>query len=419
VEALALVCTSLSDVRTMCAASCTSSSARQRILSTCTGTLQLQIETFTEDAQGSKQEAAAAVAAAALTRVNHQAAWLAEYGALVGELQLCLDSRLNRADAAGLQAALRSPLQLRQLRLSASRPAALLQQLDPSNLTCLVLELDPSQLRSAASQLLGAALGRLTSLRQLAITGDESQPHGSMAAAPAGMPQLTQLLLHPQLAAAALAQLPSQLVELRLSGPDCDAAELVTKVNALLRLQTLKLAYGASSEVQARVLDHAPAWCELVTLRQLGVASRSAEHNVQLLNSIAATTSLTQLVGHFEDIGRGAPLAALSSLRHLQELKLAFLPNNDSLYSWGQRLFSHQLTQLRSLDVHPGKMRQLARMQLLFQPTQLTQLVLRDIFLDDQGFEVIAANFTQLRRLALIECGVLEKYIPDTVAKTA
>jgi hypothetical protein len=77
---------------------------------------------------------------------------------------------------------------------------------------------------------------------------------------------------------------------------------------------------------------------------------------------------------------------------------------HETIYSWHQ-LFSRDLTQLRSLDVDPGKMRQLAHMQLLFHPTQLTQLVLTQVPLDQQSCEVIVANLTQLRRLALIKCG--------------
>jgi hypothetical protein len=410
VEALALVCSVVTDVRTICAALCTSSSARQAILATCSGILQLQIAPYTQDGQGSNSAAAVAASlsstAAALTRVDHQAAWLAEYGALVGEVQLWLNSSLRCADAAALQAALRPPLQLRHLRLSATRPAALLKQLEPSNLTSLVIELTPADVRSAVSQLLGTALGRLTSLRQLSITGDESQPHGSMAAALAGMTQLTQLLLQPLLSAAALAQLPGQLVELHLSGPDCDATELTSHVGALLHLQTLKLTYGASA-APALLLNHAPAWCNLAPLRQLSVVGCGAEHNADVLSGIAAATNITKLSCRFGLIGRGAALAVLSSLRQLEELKLEFSPNVDSFYSWGQLLSQH-LTQLRSLDVQPGKMRQLAHMQLLFHPTQLTQLVLREVPLDDQDYEVIVANLTQLRRLALIECGTLD-----------
>jgi hypothetical protein len=51
-------------------------------------------------------------------------------------------------------------------------------------------------------------------------------------------------------------------------------------------------------------------------------------------------------------------------------------------------------------------MRQLAHMQLLFHPTQLTELVLRGVPLGDQGLDIIAANLTQLRRLALLDCGI-------------
>jgi hypothetical protein len=141
-EALALVCTSLRDVRSVCAAVCTSSSARKAILAKCSSGLQLEIAQMpAEDEHGSNPEAAAA----ALQRFQHQAALLAEYGTLVGKLQLKLNFRLNlisslpSADAAGLQAALQSPLHLRHVQHSSST-AALLQQLEPSHLTRLAVE---------------------------------------------------------------------------------------------------------------------------------------------------------------------------------------------------------------------------------------------------------------------------------------
>jgi hypothetical protein len=108
------------------------------------------------------------------------------------------------------------------------------------------------------------------------------------------MPQLTQLELQQQLSAAALVQLPSQLVELQLSGPDCDGAELKSHLGALLHLQTLKLAYGASSTMRAQMLNHAATWRELTTLRHLSVATCGAVQSVQVLSGIAATTNLTK-----------------------------------------------------------------------------------------------------------------------------
>jgi hypothetical protein len=82
-EVLALVCANLCDVRTMCAALCTSNSARQSILAKCSGALQLHIQSQSQGPDPSTAEKAAS-----LQRVIRQAAWLAQHGRLVGQLQL-------------------------------------------------------------------------------------------------------------------------------------------------------------------------------------------------------------------------------------------------------------------------------------------------------------------------------------------
>jgi hypothetical protein len=218
------------------------------------------------------------------------------------------------------------------------------------------------------------------------------------------MPQLTKLRLDPQLPAAAVAQLPSLLVDLCLFEPDCDASELVAGMNTLQQLQTLTLSYGPDARVREQ---HAASWGALVTLRQLKVdTGNTMRLDQDTLDCIAAANNLTRFVGSFRCVNAGAQLTVLSSLHKLESLKLTFSLNQArEVASWGQ-LFSHHLTRLRSLDIRPGRMRQLAHMQLLFHPTQLTHLVLRNVPLGEQGLEIIAANLTHLQRLALLDCDV-------------
>ncbi|WIA13623.1 hypothetical protein OEZ85_007187 [Tetradesmus obliquus] len=222
---------------------------------------------------------------------------------------------------------------LQRLQLVARDPAALLRQLQPSRLSSLVLTLDDA---AAESQLLAAALSRLTGLQELRIIseyvdGDTAQPHVSFAAALARMPQLTQLVMQPQLPAAALARLPRQLVHLHLSAPDCSAAELVAHVNALPQLQTLKLAYGSGAvfDVPARnvAMQHAAAWGAIPALRQLDLRLAMGL-DAATLGGIAAATNLTRLVGHFLHGEPGARMSMLSSLQQLEALQLSFTPFN-------------------------------------------------------------------------------------------
>jgi hypothetical protein len=336
-------------------------------------------------------------------KVNRQAAWLAEHGRLVGQLLLRFNPALSGADAAAMRAALRPPLQLQHLQLCTCSPAGLLRQLEPSRLTRLVIDLGAKD--QGASHLLVAALSRLTSLQELAVINNFNQPHDSFPAALAGMPRLTKLRLDPQLpAAAAVAQLPSLLVDLCLFEPDCDASELVAGMNALQQLQTLTLSYGPDARVRE---EHAASWGALATLRQLELnTGDTVALDQSTLGCIAAATNLTRLVGCFKYLAAGDQLTVLSSLHKLESLKLTLSLNQaHEMASWG-KLFSHHLTCLRSLDLRPGKMRQLAHMQLLFHPTQLTHLVLRNVPLGEQGLEMIAANLTQLQRLALLDCNV-------------
>jgi hypothetical protein len=246
----------------MGAALCTSSAARQAILATCSGALQLTVDTVESLGDDITPEAKAA----ALARVNHQAACLAEYGRLIGQLQLRMDPSLEGADEAAVRAALRLPLQLQSLQLRSSSPAALLRQLEPSRLTNLAMNLSSC---GAASQLLVAALSRLSSLRELAIVGSTSKAHASFAAVLSSMTKLTQLVLQQQLPAAALAQLPCQLVELHIAGPACDAAELQAHMQALQQLQTLKLAYDPWTYPALR--RHKETWGVIPALQQLDI----------------------------------------------------------------------------------------------------------------------------------------------------
>jgi hypothetical protein len=151
------VCATLCDVRTMSAALCTSKSARQSILAKCSGALQLQMQS-----QAGGPAPTAAEETAALQRVIRQAAWLAQHGRLVGQLQLHFNKppdmvELAEAAELALQMAMQSLLQLRSLHICAPRPSALLSRLYASSFGSLHLQ-DTPENRCAASPLLAAAL---------------------------------------------------------------------------------------------------------------------------------------------------------------------------------------------------------------------------------------------------------------------
>jgi hypothetical protein len=262
-EVLALVCTVVSDVRTMCAALCASSSARQAILAKCSGGLHLQLSPQLKDSG----DITDTHRLAALRRMVQQSAWLAQYGGLVGQLQLQSHDNMRDADEAAWS--LRPPLQLRCLQLLVHRPVPLLKQLEPSRLTSLEITLSDDHDGEDESPLLPAALSRLSGLQQLVIRGGWSCVHDSITAALAGMPQLTLLALQPQLPAAALAQLPSQLVELQLSNPECEAVQLVAHVQALQQLQSLSLLYEKNHTEPDIFRAHVAAFAAVPQLKQL------------------------------------------------------------------------------------------------------------------------------------------------------
>jgi hypothetical protein len=201
----------------MCAALCASSSARQAILAKCSRTLQLRLQLQAKQCGGTDSQKTEA----ALKQIILQSNWLAEHSMLVGHLQLWCPATVADAAEAAMQMALRPPLQLRSLQLHAlQRPAALLRQLDPSSLTRLHMSALDIEVRPLSSPLLAAAIGQLIGLQELAITGSWRSVNSNMTAALARLPQLTKLVLQPQLPAAALAQLPRQLVQLQLANPN-------------------------------------------------------------------------------------------------------------------------------------------------------------------------------------------------------
>jgi hypothetical protein len=140
-----------------------------------------------------------------------------------------------------MQVILKLLRQLRKLQLQVSRPASALEFLQSSStLTSLqLLEKPFHEASTADSPLLAPALSQLTGLQELTITGRHYTAHDSIGAALAGMPRLTQLVLQPQLPAAALGQLPGQLMQLQLANVQCDAAQLVAHVEVLQQLRSL------------------------------------------------------------------------------------------------------------------------------------------------------------------------------------
>jgi hypothetical protein len=432
-EVLALVCTTLSDARTLCAALCTSSSARQAILAKGSGKLQLQIaperwigiyvEEGAYDEEERKAERAASLGkhdAAALARAQAQAAWLARHCMLVGQLQMHLHYRSYGADQTAIQLAVGPLLKLRSLHLIESRnPSELLDQLDPSRLTSLHMQVFYVQDEIWLSPQLAGSIGRLSALQALFMTQSSQPFHDSMGPALAGLQQLTKLVLHPQLPDAALAQLPKQLVELQLADPHCDGPELVAHVKALRQLQSLTLLYSnfitRPEGILEDGLDHPAAWAALPVLKQLDFESVvDVEDNSRLSSALAAgiarATSLTRFYACF--IGgcdEGVDIVAmLSPLKQLQSLELDFR-NHPGLPTFGQ-LLSKDLTQLQSLSLAVGPLSQLALFQLCSEARQLTQLVIHGArsysSIERAGLDVLTYSLTQLRRLALIECGV-------------
>jgi hypothetical protein len=405
----------------MCAALCISNSARQAILAKCSGVLQLHIESQAQQITYSKAEKAAG-----LVRVMRQAAWLAQHGRLVGQLQLHfskLDSaalpELADADELAMQAAMQSLLQLRSLHISAARPASLLNSLrTSSSLTSLHLQ-DTRHYQCAESPLLAVALSRLAGLRQLIITGQWYTAHDRLPAVLAGLSQLTKLQLQPQLPAGALQCLPSQLVELQLANPDYDAAQLVACVGALQQLQSFTLVYNFSSGGDL-VGSHAAAWASIPSLRRLDLDMFDAsewleDESLYLTSGVAAgIAAATQLMGLYTWFSNGCGVGVdlvrmLSPLQQLQTLEL-HIPGyarwaGGPLASFGT-LFSSSLLQLQNLTLHLGQLRQLAVSQIALQVTQVTQLVLEGAELGIEGLHTIAHGMPHLHRLCFCDDAV-------------
>jgi hypothetical protein len=266
---------------------------------------------------------------AAFRNIFLQATWLADHCRMVGALQLRCPTTPNGAAEAAMHMALRPPLQLQSLQLRTQRRAAeLLQQLDPSHLTRLYLHTYSAEQQVMASPLLAGVLGRLTRLQDLTVTASWHAMHSSMASTLAGMPHLTRLVLQPQLPAAALAQLPSQLVELQLANPICNAEQLITHITALWQLQSLALVYNNDIVPRQDIVEHAAAWAALPMLRRLDFEVWSGDEDNSLSAGIAAgiagATSLTRLYCWFfggKD-GDADLLAMLATLKQLQGLEI-------------------------------------------------------------------------------------------------
>jgi hypothetical protein len=374
----------------------------------CNGSLQLQLQLFPQQRSDMILYA---------KRVALQAAWLQQHSSMVGRLQLlCPGPPRNKTELA-MQVALRRLLQLQSLQLrSQGSPAALLRQLNASRLTNLHWTTPQDQEKQAeiaamASALLAAALGRLTSLQELAITGSCSAVDSSITPALAGMPQLTRLVLQPQLPAAAIAQLPGQLLHLQLSNPDCEAATLVANVRQLQQLQSLALLYNNEVLQEAIIVSHAAVWPALPVLQQLDLEFWSDEPDADsglsadIAASIAGSASLTRLycwfwTGKHADVDLNVMLAPLSKLH---TLKICL---NGRGSSGGGGLdfeqLSGSLTGLKQLSVCIGYMRPLMLFCLCYGARQLTHLVLSNTWLTDEGLEVIACNLKQLRQLGLL-----------------
>jgi hypothetical protein len=342
-----------------------------------------------------------------LSRAIQQTAWLAQYGGLVGHLQLDLLGGVGAAAKPAFEVALRPPMQLRALRLlHVYKPGRILSALDPSRLTALQVQ-DAAGDTVAGSALACAALARLTGLQQLSWSKASYAAHDSLGAALAGMPHLTQLVLHPRLSHSALAQLPSQLVQLQLTDPDCEAAQLVTHVRALQQLQILTLLYHSNADA---TVSHKAAWAALKVLKWLdlnlsdhavgGVASMLT---AELAAGIASATSVTGLHISCSDRSAGVDIVGmLSPLKRLESLQLCVLKGAEQA-SFGD-LFSKHLTRLQRLTLDFGRLRQAALAQLCFQATQLTQLVLDRNAVDDAGLEVIGHGMMPLQQLAVCNC---------------
>jgi hypothetical protein len=276
---------------------------------------------------------------------------------------------------------------------------------------------DTSVCQCAASSLLAAAVSRLVSLRQLSIKGQWYTAHDTLPAVRAGLPQLTQMQLQPQLPAAALQGLPSQLVELQLADPDCEGAQLVALVGALQQLQSLTLVYGFRPDGNLPA-SHAAAWASIQRLRRLDLemynGMNTADNDSLVMSSsvaagIAAATQLTSLYAWFSDgcSEEVDVVRMLSPLHQLQtlELHMACYGDVEMLASFGT-LFSSSLLQLQNLAVNLGPIRQLAVAQIGLHATQVTQLVLQDVDIGDEGLRTIAHSMQQLRRLCLCDCAV-------------
>uniref|UniRef100_A0A383VW03 F-box domain-containing protein n=1 Tax=Tetradesmus obliquus TaxID=3088 RepID=A0A383VW03_TETOB len=222
------------------------------------------------------------------------------------------------------------------------------------------------------------------------------------------LPQLQQLQLKPQLPPAVLGQLPSQLEELQLAHPACDAVQLSQQTQALQRLRSLTLMYSVPRLGRQHVLRHAPAWASIAALRclHLQLHGESCELCPALAAAVAGATALKQLtavfpngVAHDVDV-----VAMLSPLRQLEglELRLATVAPVETL----QGLLSQQLTRLQSLTLELVPLRQLVLSQVCLQAMQLTQLVLARADMSGDRLDMLAYSMVQLRRLALCYCNL-------------
>jgi hypothetical protein len=187
-------------------------------------------------------------------------------------------------------------------------------------------------------------------------------------------------------------------------------------IKALPQLQSLTLLYSNCITRQAGLvgdegIDHPAAWAALPVLKQLDFESVvEVEGNSSLSSALAAgvarATSLTRFYVCFDEgCDEGVDgVAMLSPLKQLQRLELS-LKNRPGIPTFGLVL-SRDLTQLQSLALNVGNLRQLALFQLCCEARQLTQLVLDEASIELEGLEVITYNLTQLQRLALIECRI-------------
>jgi hypothetical protein len=216
------------------------------------------------------------------------------------------------------------------------------------------------------------------------------------------MQHLTRLVLQPQLPAAALAQLPRQLVELQLSNPQCEAAQLVAYVQALKKLQSFSLLISNHSQ-QDGLRHQAAAYAAIPQLKQLELLcddSSGKQLTVDMAAGIAATTSLTRVYGVFQGFAAEVDLVAtLSPLKQLHSLELTTWGPGPKVQSF-KRLFADDLTKLQSLALEI-ELPQLAMAQVCLQATQLTQLILLSEALTDDNLVMIADSMVGLKRAAL------------------